>query len=44
MKVQTAFLVDNLGLTSFDVVARLRRIFGTRRVGHTGTLIPWRQG
>ncbi len=28
------------GWTSFDVVARLRRILGTRRVGHTGTLDP----
>ncbi len=28
------------GMTSFDVVARLRRIYGTRRVGHTGTLDP----
>lgn len=28
------------GLTSHDVVARLRRIAGTRRVGHAGTLDP----
>ncbi len=28
------------GMTSFDVVARMRRIYGTRRVGHTGTLDP----
>ena len=28
------------GMTSHDVVARLRRIFGTRRVGHAGTLDP----
>jgi len=28
------------GWTSHDVVARLRRVFGTRRVGHAGTLDP----
>jgi tRNA pseudouridine55 synthase len=28
------------GPTSHDVVARLRRIYGTRRVGHAGTLDP----
>jgi tRNA pseudouridine55 synthase len=28
------------GCTSHDVVARLRRIFGIRRVGHAGTLDP----
>lgn len=28
------------GPTSHDVVARVRRILGTRRVGHTGTLDP----
>ena len=28
------------GMTSHDVVARVRRIAGTRRVGHTGTLDP----
>jgi tRNA pseudouridine55 synthase len=28
------------GLTSHDVVARCRRIFGLRRVGHAGTLDP----
>ncbi len=28
------------GLTSHDVVARCRRIFGQRRVGHAGTLDP----
>src|SRR5699024_3553161 len=26
------------GMTSHDVVGKLRRIFGTRRVGHSGTL------
>src|SRR5581483_7356842 len=28
------------GWTSHDVVARLRRTFGLRRVGHAGTLDP----
>ena len=28
------------GLTSHDVVARIRRLAGTRRVGHAGTLDP----
>lgn len=29
-----------VGMTSFDVVALVRRWIGTRRVGHTGTLDP----
>src|SRR5215475_1008675 len=32
------------GLTSHDVVARARKILGTRRVGHTGTLDPFATG
>ena len=32
------------GITSHDVVARIRRILGTRRVGHTGTLDPFATG
>ena len=32
------------GLTSHDVVARLRRAFGTRKVGHAGTLDPMATG
>ena len=28
------------GFTSFDVVAKLRGIFGMRKIGHTGTLDP----
>lgn len=28
------------GMTSHDVVARLRKVFGQRRVGHAGTLDP----
>src|SRR5690606_10014006 len=33
-----------LGLTSHDVVARARRLLGTRRVGHAGTLDPLATG
>ena len=32
------------GVTSHDVVARMRRIAGTRRVGHAGTLDPMATG
>jgi tRNA pseudouridine55 synthase len=32
------------GLTSHDVVGRCRRLFGTRRVGHAGTLDPMATG
>jgi tRNA pseudouridine55 synthase len=32
------------GLTSHDVVARMRRLAGTRRVGHAGTLDPMATG
>src|SRR3954462_9315627 len=32
------------GLTSHDVVARLRRILRTRKVGHAGTLDPMATG
>src|ERR1700730_4854629 len=32
------------GLTSHDVVARVRRILRERRVGHTGTLDPFATG
>jgi tRNA pseudouridine55 synthase len=38
-------LVDKArGMTSHDVVARVRRIFGQREVGHTGTLDPMATG
>lgn len=38
-------LVDKAeGWTSHDVVARLRRICGQRRIGHTGTLDPMATG
>jgi hypothetical protein len=32
------------GLTSHDVVARVRRILSERRTGHTGTLDPFATG
>ncbi len=32
------------GMTSHDVVARCRRLFGTRKVGHAGTLDPMATG
>jgi tRNA pseudouridine55 synthase len=39
------YLVDKpLGLTSHDVVARARRLLGTRAVGHAGTLDPLATG
>lgn len=38
-------LVDKpAGITSHDVVDRVRKIFSTRRVGHTGTLDPQATG
>ena len=32
------------GYTSHDVVARLRGIFGQKKIGHTGTLDPDAEG
>ncbi len=32
------------GCTSFDVVAAVRRLYGTKKVGHTGTLDPMATG
>src|SRR4029453_8900718 len=32
------------GFTSHDAVARVRKLLGTRRVGHTGTLDPFATG
>jgi tRNA pseudouridine55 synthase len=43
--VTGALLVDKpAGPTSHDVVARARRAFGIRAVGHTGTLDPFASG
>lgn len=32
------------GVTSHDIVGKVRRLYGTRRVGHTGTLDPMATG
>ena len=38
-------LIDKpTGVTSHDVVGKIRRLFGTRQVGHTGTLDPIASG
>src|SRR5437588_1676556 len=40
-----ALIIDkSAGMTSHDVVARVRKIIGERRVGHTGTLDPFATG
>lgn len=45
MPVEGLLVVDKpTGLTSHDVVARVRRLAGTRRVGHAGTLDPLATG
>lgn len=45
MKTEGVLLIDKtLGITSFDVVAGLRPILGTTRVGHCGTLDPMATG
>jgi tRNA pseudouridine55 synthase len=43
--VHGTLIIDKpTGITSHDVVARVRRIIGERRVGHTGTLDPFATG
>ena len=43
--VDGCLIIDKpAGLTSHDVVARVRKIIGDRRVGHTGTLDPFATG
>jgi tRNA pseudouridine55 synthase len=45
MAIQGALIIDkSAGMTSHDVVARVRRILKTRRVGHAGTLDPFATG
>src|SRR5437762_2383204 len=40
-----ALIIDKPeGYTSHDIVARVRRAVGTRRVGHAGTLDPFATG
>ncbi len=34
----------HMGVTSHDIVNKIRRLYGTRRVGHTGTLDPMATG
>jgi len=39
------FVIDKaVGPSSFDIVARVRRVTGLRRVGHAGTLDPLARG
>ncbi|MEP7198726.1 MAG: tRNA pseudouridine(55) synthase TruB, partial [Chloroflexota bacterium] len=33
-----------IGPTSFDMIARLRRLTGVRKIGHAGTLDPLASG
>jgi len=42
--VGVAVIDKAAGLTSHDVVARARRVLGTRKVGHSGTLDPGATG
>jgi tRNA U55 pseudouridine synthase TruB len=43
--VDGVFIIDKpAGMTSHDVIARVRKIVGERRVGHTGTLDPFATG
>lgn len=45
MKMNGIIIVDKpSGMTSHDVVSRMRRILGTRRIGHSGTLDPLATG
>ena len=45
MAVSGLVVVDKpAGMTSHDVVARVRRTVGTRKVGHAGTLDPMATG
>ena len=37
-------IIKNTGMTSFDVVARVRKITKEKKVGHTGTLDPEASG
>ena len=32
------------GVTSHDIVFKIRKLFGTKKVGHTGTLDPMAEG
>src|SRR5947207_14031609 len=44
-RMEGTLVIDKpAGMTSHDVVARVRKIIGERRVGHTGTLDPFATG
>lgn len=45
MNIEGIVLVDKpAGPTSHDVVAKMRKLFNTRKVGHAGTLDPMATG
>lgn len=46
MSEPSGLLIVNkhLGVTSHDIVWKVRKLFGTKRVGHTGTLDPMASG
>ena len=45
MEINGVVIVDkHQGVTSHDVVFKMRRLFGTKKVGHTGTLDPLATG
>lgn len=46
MKVRSGFLVldKEEGITSHDLISRARRILGTKKIGHAGTLDPMATG
>jgi len=45
MNASGVLLIDKpVGLTSFDVIRQIRRIYKTKKVGHTGTLDPFASG
>ena len=44
MKDGILILDKGEGMTSFDVVSRIRRLYNTKQVGHTGTLDPMATG
>jgi len=44
MKNGVIIVFKEKGMTSFGVVARLRRIFNQKKIGHTGTLDPDAEG
>lgn len=44
MKDGVVLIDKGEGMTSFDVVGKIRRLYGTKQVGHTGTLDPMATG